>query len=135
MRGAALLNCCIIRGVPSEVQYKTKGWIGDKGLDISDWRIEMDRIDERLVELLNRRANCAIEIGRLKHEQGLPIYSASREAQVLEHVAGASAGPLQTDAIRRLFERIIDESRRIERVTVEAELGDGPGSKSSTCKA
>ena len=102
-------------------------------MDISDWRIEMDRIDERLVEMLNRRAQCAIEIGRLKHEQGLPIYSPSREAQVLEHVAGTSAGPLQKDAIRRLFERIIDESRRIERVTIEAELGEEPGPKSSTC--
>ena len=98
----------------------------ETGLDISDWRVEMDEIDERLVELLNRRAHCAIEIGRLKHQQGLPIYSPSREAQVLEHVGNANPGPLQKDAIRRLFERIIDESRRIERLTVEAEVGEKP---------
>ena len=103
-------------------------------MDISDWRIEMDAIDERLVELLNRRAHCAIEIGRLKHKQGLPIYSPSRETQVLEHVTSANAGPLQKDAIRRLFERIIDESRRIERITTEEELGEKPDPKSSTCK-
>lgn len=103
-------------------------------MDISDWRIEMDTIDERLVELLNRRAQCAIEIGRLKHEQGLPIYSPTREAEVLQHVASAGSGPLQKDAIRRLFERIIDESRRIERITVEAEVGQKPDPNASTCK-
>jgi len=91
----------------------------------------MDSIDERLVELLNRRAHRAIEIGRLKHKQGLPIYSPGREAQVLEHVAGAGAGPLQRDAVRRLFERIIDESRRIERITVEEELGQTHNSDAS----
>ena len=102
-------------------------------MDISDWRIEMDGIDERLVDLLNRRAHCAIEIGRLKQGQGLPIYSPAREAEVLDHVASTNSGPLQRDAIRRLFERIIDESRRIERITVETELGEKPDPKSTGC--
>jgi chorismate mutase len=90
-------------------------------LDIEDWRDEIDRIDERLVEVLNRRLMCCVEIGRIKRERGLPIYSAEREAQVLDHVAHVNAGPLERDAIRRLFERIIDEARRMERVTMEPE--------------
>jgi chorismate mutase len=87
-------------------------------LDISDWRNEMDRIDEQLVELLNRRTFCAIQIGKIKHERGLPIYAPEREMQVLDHVSNKNQGPLDRDAIRRLFERIIDEARSIERITV-----------------
>ena len=121
-------------GVPVSVAVRDQEFGLETGLDISDWRIEMDAIDERLVELLNRRAQCAIEIGRLKHEQGLPIYSPSRETQVLAHVVSSSGGPLPHDAIRRLFERIIDEARRIERMTIEAELGGKPDPKTSTCK-
>ncbi|HKP12641.1 MAG TPA: chorismate mutase [Blastocatellia bacterium] len=90
-------------------------------LDIDGWRDEIDRIDEELVRLLNERSKCAIEIGRIKREVGQPVYSPAREKQVLEHVTGVNLGPLDEEGIRRLFERIIDESRRIERVTVELE--------------
>lgn len=90
-------------------------------MDIDDWRREIDKIDEQLVELLNKRSQCAIEIGRIKHRLGLPIYSPEREAEVIEHVLSLNGGPLEPQAIRRLFERIIDESRRIERMAIERE--------------
>ncbi len=93
-------------------------------MDIDEWRIEIDRIDELLVELLNQRSVCAIEIGRIKRQIGLPVYSPSREKEVIEHVISRNGGPLDREAVRRLFERIIDESRRIERVTVEKEIGE-----------
>ena len=93
-------------------------------MDIEDWRIEIDRLDEKLVDLLNQRSECCIEIGRIKRERGLPIYSPARETQVLEHVVSRNGGPLEPEAIQRLFERIIDESRRIERVTVGKETGE-----------
>ena len=94
----------------------------DNRLDIDEWRIEIDRIDELLIDLLNQRSVCAIEIGRIKRQVGLPIYSPSREKEVIEHVTIRNGGPLDKDAVRRLFERIIDESRRIERVTIEKEI-------------
>jgi chorismate mutase len=97
-------------------------------LDIEDWRKEIDLIDEQLIRLLNRRAQCAIEIGRIKRGAGLAIYSPAREMEVISHVVESNGGPLDREAVRRLFERIIDESRRIERVTVEKESvhsGDG----------
>ena len=90
-------------------------------LEIEDWRDEIDRVDQELVELLNRRAHCAIEIGRIKLEQGLPIYLPEREREVVEHVVKINAGPLDAEAVRRLFERIIDESRSLERVAIERE--------------
>ena len=90
-------------------------------LNIEDWRDEIDRLDEQLVKLLNARSQCAIELGRIKRELGLEIYSPDREREVIAHVTSINPGPLDRTAVRRLFERIIDESRRIERVTVEKE--------------
>ena len=90
-------------------------------MDIDDWRKEIDDIDEKLVDLLNQRSRCAIEIGRLKRDRGIAIYSPEREAEVLSLVVERNGGPLEEDAIRRLFERIIDEARRIERLAIENE--------------
>jgi chorismate mutase len=90
-------------------------------LSIERWRKEIDSIDEQLIRLLNERSKCAIELGRIKREIGLPIYSPDRESEVIAHVENINPGPLDSRAVRRLFERIIDESRRIERVTVEKE--------------
>jgi chorismate mutase len=79
-------------------------------------RVRIDTLDEQLVRLLNERASCALEIGRVKEALGLAIYQPERERDVLEHVTGINTGPLDAEAIRRLFERIIDEARRLERV-------------------
>ena len=89
----------------------------DKTID--DWRIRIDEIDLELVRLFNERTTCAIEIGHIKKRLGLEIYSPSREAQVIANVTDANHGPLDHEAIRRLFERVIDEARRIERIHAE----------------
>jgi len=81
-------------------------------------RRRIDELDERLVELLNERATCALRIGEIKQELGVEIYQPERESYVLGHVrahGGAVKGPLGPDALTRLFERIIDEARRLER--------------------
>ena len=92
--------------------------------DLDDLRNNIDRVDEVLVRLLNERARCACEIGRLKKELGVEIYQPDREKQVLDHVRGVAAeGPLGPDAIVRLFERIIDEARRLERRVAQEEDG------------
>ena len=83
--------------------------------DIDQWRNDIDRIDLELVELLNRRSQCAIEIVKIKNERNLGIYDPEREGEVIRLVQGATRGPLSRAAIKRLFERIIDESRRVER--------------------
>lgn len=91
-------------------------------MNIEDWRDQIDRLDEELVKLLNARSHCAIELGRIKRELGLAIYSPDREKEVIAHVTSINHGPLDRRAIRRLFERIIDESRSIERITMEKEM-------------
>jgi chorismate mutase len=94
-------------------------------LSVEALRDEIDQIDEVIVRLLDRRARCAYAIGRVKYEQRRPIYEPAREAAVLKHVREVNAllgGPLDGEAIGRLYERVMDEARRIQRL--EAERAD-----------
>ena len=89
--------------------------------DLDDLRKRIDLLDESLVRLLNSRAACALEIGRVKRALGMPVYQPEREAEVLRHVAAHNTGPLDGQAIKRLFERIIDEARHLERIADEVQ--------------
>ena len=83
--------------------------------DIAKWREKIDELDLELVKLLNQRSDCAIEIGKLKHKLDIEIYDPRREEEVIGRVWKEANGPLSKEAVKRLFERIIDESRRAER--------------------
>jgi chorismate mutase len=101
--------------------------------EVDPWRERIDAIDDQILGLLNSRSACAVEIGRIKRRVGLPIYSPERERSILGRLAERNPGPLDGLAVKRVFERIIDESRRLERVTAEGEdadegePGDGAG--------
>jgi chorismate mutase-like protein len=84
-------------------------------MNLSDWRHRIDEIDKKLVELLNARSQCALEIGKLKQAAKIPLYQPDRENEVLANAESNNSGPLTDAAIRRLFERIIDEARAAER--------------------
>ena len=88
---------------------------------LDDLRKRIDLLDESLVRLLNARAACALEIDRVKRTMGVPIYQPEREAEVLKNVQAINTGPLGEAAIKRLFERIIDEARHLERVAEEVQ--------------
>jgi chorismate mutase len=93
--------------------------------EIGALRTQIDEIDERLVSLLNERAACALAIGEIKAAHGLPVYQPTREGEVLAHVRRVNAGPLDGDAMARLFERIIDEARRLESGRTAAQQAGG----------
>jgi chorismate mutase len=90
-------------------------------VSLSDWRRRIDEIDRQLVQLLNERSHCALEIGKLKQAAHLPLYQPDREKEVLNNAEKNNAGPLSDAAIRRLFERIIDEARSAERAAMDSE--------------
>lgn len=90
-------------------------------MNLAEWRRRIDEIDKRLVELLNERSKCALEIGRLKHEAKMPLYQPDRENDVLSNAESNNHGPLSDAAIRRLFERIIDEARSAERLAMHGD--------------
>jgi chorismate mutase-like protein len=92
-------------------------------MNLSDWRRRIDELDKKLVELLNERSRCALEIGKIKQVERLPLYQPDREREVLQNAERHNAGPLTDAAIRRLFERIIDEARAAERNAMHADAG------------
>ena len=82
-------------------------------MDLEDWRKEIDVLDRELLTLLNRRAECAIEIGRIKQAIEQPIFVPEREMSILNRILELNKGPLDAEAVRRIFQQIIDESRRL----------------------
>jgi chorismate mutase len=99
-------------------------------LNLEQLRDEINKIDEVIVRLLDSRARCAYAVGRLKHELGRPIYEPAREAAVIAHVRQvneALGGPLDGDAVARLYERIMDEARRIQRLEAERDAAEKSG--------
>jgi chorismate mutase len=90
-------------------------------------RKQIDEIDEQLLKLLNARARCAVEAGHWKKEHHQPVWQPQREAEILHHVVQSNPGPLDDAAIRRLFERIIDEARSLERHVVSQPDQPGAG--------
>jgi chorismate mutase len=96
-------------------------------MDIADWRKKIDDLDRRLVELLSERAQAAVEIGRLKRNTNLPIYEPERERIVFEHVQEMNPGPLPGRDLVRIFERIMDVMRNIQK--------EGIGVKAERAKA
>ena len=85
-------------------------------MSIEEIRQEIDRIDGELLRIFNRRAELALKIGEIKKGLGLPVYDPAREKKIFARMKGENPGPLDDNAIVRLFERVIDESRRLERI-------------------
>ena len=83
---------------------------------LEEFRVSIDAVDRRIVDLLNERTRVVEEIGRVKRHSDLPIYEPKREEQVFANITGHNHGPLTPEAVRRIFERIIDEMRSIQRV-------------------
>lgn len=94
-------------------------------------RARIDALDLRILELINERTRIVEEIGRLKRRLGLPIYEPRREDEVYANVTSHNGGPLSAEAVRRVFERIIDEMRTVQRQRMEEESRPG-GSESGS---
>jgi len=84
-------------------------------MDIEDWRKKIDELDRKLVALLSERACAVVEIGRLKRNTSLPIYEPDRERIVFANVQAANSGPLPGRDLVRIYERIIDVMRNIQK--------------------
>jgi chorismate mutase len=84
-------------------------------MDIEDWRKKIDEVDRKLVALLSERARAAIAIGKLKRDTSMPIYEPDRERTVFENVRQSNRGPLAGTDLVRIYERIIDVMRNIQK--------------------
>ena len=83
-------------------------------MKIEDWRRKIDAIDTALLQLVNLRAELAVEVGKLKKEEGLSVRNPERERQILSRMKSLNPGPLPDDAVTRIFRLILDEAIRTE---------------------
>lgn len=90
-------------------------------MTIDEIRQEIDRLDSELLRIFNERASLALRIGEIKKGLQLPVYDPSREKRIFARMKDENHGPLDDQAIVRLFERVIDESRRLERIMTSQE--------------
>ncbi|MDD2558221.1 MAG: chorismate mutase [Desulfuromonadaceae bacterium] len=85
-------------------------------MTIDDLRIKIDQLDQELLRIFNERADLALQIGHLKKALDLPVYNPGREQYIFDKMQQLNPGPLDDQAIKRMFERVIDESRTLERI-------------------
>jgi chorismate mutase-like protein len=88
--------------------------------ELENYRSQIDVLDRRLLDLLNERTAVVEQIGRVKQERKLGVYEPKREDQVYANVLNHNRGPLPPEAVKRIFERIIDEMRTVQRNNMEA---------------
>ena len=82
---------------------------------LAQCRAGIDQVDRRIVELLNERTLFVEQIGSIKQSFKMPIYEPKREEEVYTNILASNHGPMPADSVKRVFERIIDEMRTIQR--------------------
>jgi chorismate mutase-like protein len=85
-----------------------------RGMKIGDWRTKIDAIDTTLLHLLNVRTAFALEVGRLKGEAGVPLRVPAREREILSRMKEVNAGPLDSEAVEKIYQLILTESIRVQ---------------------
>jgi chorismate mutase len=83
-------------------------------MTIEDWRAKIDELDQRLLKLLSERAEYVLAVGKIKNERNMEVFDPERERQIIRSILRENKGPLDEDALRRIFQCVIDECRRIE---------------------
>jgi chorismate mutase len=100
-------------------------------MDIAAWRLKIDELDRQLVALINERARCAGEIGKLKSDSSLPVYEPDRERVIFENIARQNQGPLTQVQLRQIYERLVDVMRQIQRDEIDPEPDAEPAAEST----
>ncbi len=96
-------------------------------MDIVEWRRKIDELDQQLVALINERARCAEEIGKLKRNSSIPIYEPDRERIIFGNIARLNHGPLTQVQLRQIYERLVDVMRQIQRDEIVPEPASESG--------
>jgi chorismate mutase-like protein len=83
-------------------------------MTIEDWRAKIDELDQRLLKLLSERAEYVLAVGKIKSQRNMEVFDPEREREIIRSILHENRGPLDEDALRRIFQCVIDECRRIE---------------------
>ena len=83
--------------------------------DLGKLRVRIDDLDNRIVDLLNQRAEVSLGVGRYKAANDEPIYKPFREQEVMDKIADSSPGPLPDKHLRTIYREIMSSSRHLQR--------------------
>ncbi len=81
-------------------------------------RRSIDDLDSRILQLVAERVKVVLAVGQFKRDHQIAVYDPDRERNMLERLCSQAPAPLDADTVRRIFERLIDESRRIEQHSI-----------------
>jgi len=84
--------------------------------EVADWRARIDEVDRRILSLLNERARYVLELAPKKRRRGIPVHAPEREREILDKLRGLNRGPLDEEAVARIFETIMREMRAVQQV-------------------
>jgi chorismate mutase / prephenate dehydratase len=91
--------------------------------DLKSFRVQIDKLDQQILKLINERADLAAKIGRVKTENNDSTFSPAREEEVIANVLTANKGPLPEVTVRAIYREIISGSRALQRIDKVAFLG------------
>ncbi len=84
-------------------------------MDLSDWRTRIDDLDRKILALVNERARCVLELAPLKRQMHIPVHEPRREQAVLSNLRAHNTGPLSDEAVRQIFESIMQQMRAVQK--------------------
>jgi chorismate mutase/prephenate dehydratase len=88
---------------------------GNPSANISALRMAIDEIDEKIMDLINRRLLLARQIGNVKKQGGIQITDRRREKEILDRLLEKNNGPIGDNGLRNIFGAIIAEGRNVQR--------------------
>jgi chorismate mutase/prephenate dehydratase len=91
--------------------------------DICDLRNSIDAIDEKILQLINRRLKLAQKIGSVKKQSGSQVVDSKRESEILDRLTTLNKGPLSSNALKHIFIDIISAARALQQSQSVAFLG------------
>jgi chorismate mutase/prephenate dehydratase len=83
-------------------------------MNVTDWRRKIDAIDTAMLHLLNLRAELAVEIGKMKAQEGSALRVPVREQEILARMKSLNPGPLAAESVEKIFQLILDQSIRTQ---------------------
>lgn len=87
----------------------------DSNPDIMALRLAIDAIDEKILDLINRRLLLAQKIGAIKAQSGIQIADPRREKDIVDRLRHTNNGPLEADGLQRIFTAIIAAGRSVQK--------------------
>jgi len=102
---------------------KTDDGADKTSAELKALRVQIDKFDLQILDLLNKRSTVAVRIGKVKADQGGEVFSAAREEEVMNNILAANKGPLEEVTLRAVFRELISASRSMQKVQKIAFLG------------